>query len=95
MLAVAVRGRAAEHADDHVGSVRAHHVHDVSQQRVARPLRERFVSGLGEAVIERACEELLRAVEASRREQFTGADQAEPFLQLRTDQVLATLPARQ
>src|SRR5690606_17435909 len=57
------------------------------------PQRRGFLPRLREAVVERAREELLAAVERPRLQQLLGADDAERVEELGADEVLSTLAA--
>ena len=85
--------RAAEDRDDHLGAVPTDHAHDVLEDRIAGPVTPRLVLRLGEPEIVCAGEELGRAVQTPRREQFLGAEQAERVAQLGSDEVLPSLAA--
>ena len=95
MLAVAVARRAAEAQDDHVGTEAADHPNHVAEDFVAAPLLETFLGRFGEAEIDGAREELLRAVDAPGRQQLLGADDAELVALFGADQILPAFAARQ
>src|SRR5205823_1476571 len=68
--------------------------HDVSKDFVVIPDAHRFVSRFRKPEIGCSREELLRMIDASRIEQFLCSNNAEPLAQLRADQILAAVPAR-
>src|SRR3954462_13345800 len=68
--------------------------HDVGKNFVVTPDAQRFVSRFREPEISGSCEELPRVVDASRVEQSLCSNNPEPFAQLRSDQILAAVPAR-
>ena len=74
MLAVAVARRAGESQHDHVGLEAADHPHHVAQDFVVAPFLEGLLRRFGEAEIDGAREELLRAVDAPGGEQLLRAD---------------------
>ena len=80
-----------EPGDDHVGPERADHPHDVGNDGLAIPDRERLGGVLREAEVDGAGEELPAAVEAAGGEQLLGADHAQLFEELRADHVLAAV----
>src|SRR2546426_5393773 len=95
MLAVAVARRAREDRHHDLRPEPPDHVQHVGQQRVARPEPKRFLGRLGVPEIERAGEELAGAVELASGEELLGADDSKLGAELRADQVLAALPARE
>ena len=60
---------------------------------VVSPLGQRLGGCLGVAEVDGAAEKLLRAVDASRGQQFLGADQSEQVALFRADEVLAAFAA--
>src|SRR5512132_917731 len=68
--------------------------HNVSKNFVVTPEAHRFVSRFGKPEVGCSREELLRMVDASRIEQFLRSNNAEPLAEFRTNQILATVPAR-
>jgi hypothetical protein len=67
----------------------ADHGDHVAKKLLARPLAERLIRVLRKAEVDGAGEVLARSVEPASREQLTGSDQPETFLQLPTYSVLA------
>ena len=95
MLAVTVPGGAAEHRYDDLRAKTADGPHHVRENLLPGPLGERLVRGLGEPEVDGPGEELLAAVDGARRHQLVAADDAQPFPQLRADEILASLASRQ
>ena len=95
MLPVTVARRAGEHRDDDLRPERAHHLHDVAEQRILRPVLEGLGGGLREAEVVRAREELMRPVDAPRGEQLFRANHAERLAELVADEVLSAVAARE
>ena len=95
VLAVAVAWSPRKDRDDDMRLEGAHHGHHVKQERIVRPLRERFLRVLAEAVVVGACEVLPGPVDAARRQQLLGADHPEPLAQLIPDDILPAVTARE
>ncbi len=95
MLAVPVGRRARKDGDDDLGPEPADDVHDVLEERVARPEPERFVGGLREPEVVRAREVLPGAVQLPRGQEFFRANDAEAGPQLGPDEVLPAFAARE
>ena len=91
MLAAAVA--AAEEPGDDVGPQRPDVADVVADDLVVPPLLDRFLDAEREAEVDRAREELLRAVEAMHGQQLLGAEDAERLEQLRPDLVLPAVAA--
>ena len=80
---------------DDVWAECAHHLYDVVEQRILRPVISRFVRRLRESEIVRTPEILVRAVQPSRRQQLFGSNDTERFAELVADQILSTVAARE
>ena len=94
-MVLAAASAVGRHRDD---DVRAHHAdeaHDVGEDLVLAPLRERLLDAERVAEVDRAREELLGAVDAVRREQLLGAQDREREALLGAEVVLPALAARQ
>ncbi len=95
MLTVAVGLVPGEPRMDHERPEQPDHANHVAEHLAFAPLRLRFRQRLREAVVERAREELLAAIEPPRLKQFLRANDAQRVEQFRTDDVLPALAARQ
>ncbi len=95
VLAVAGLRRGREDRDDDLGLEPANDAHGVFEDRFLRPLLQCLVERPGVPEVERAGEELTGAVDAARRQQLLRANETELLAELRTDQVLAALTARE
>jgi len=95
MLAVAVARSTAKSQDDDVGTEAADHPDNVAEDLIVTPLLETFLGCFGESEIDGARKELLRAVDAPRREQLLGANDAELVALFGADQVLSALASRE
>ena len=84
-----------ETRDDDVGPEFADRPDRVGQNLVAIPEAQRLRGRLRESEIVRAREELLAVIDPARGQQFLGADDAQLFAQLRADQILPAVAARQ
>ena len=92
MLSAGVAGGRQRH--DHVGTNHADQPHVVGGDLLAAPFFERLVDPERVAEIDRPGEVLFRAVEAVKRRQLAGAEDAERFENLRADLVLSAVAAR-
>ena len=81
------------HRDDDVGPQHADQANVVASDFVAPPLVDHFLGIERVAVIDRAREVLLRAVDAMRRQQLGGAQHAEVAEELGADLVLTAFAA--
>src|SRR5438105_12170740 len=92
-VAAFARRRKARH--DHIGLKFADDPHDIGENSVAIPDRERLLRRFAEPEVERTREELFGAVDAARRQQLLRADDAEELAFFVADEVLAAVAARQ
>ncbi len=95
MLSVSISRRSAERRDDDVGPELANDPDHVPEQVLARPEGECLVRALRVPVVERPREELLPPVQAPRRHELTRSYHAQTLEELRTDQVLSAIAARE
>ena len=95
MLTVPVGLVAGKPRMDHERPERADDANHVAEHLAFVPLRLGLRQRLREAVVERAREKLLAAVEPSGLQQFLGANDAKRIEELWTDDVLAAFTARQ
>ena len=91
VLAVSVRRSSAEHRHNDLGTEGANHPDDVAEQRVSRPVLERFLGRLRIAEVVGPGEVLGRPVHPAGSEQLSRPHDAEPLAHLGADQVLAPL----
>jgi hypothetical protein len=89
----ALRGREA--CDDHIGAKFADDAHHVAKYLFAIPDAQRLVRALGEPKIRGAREELLRAVDFARGQQFLSANHAQSRAELAAEHILAAVAACQ
>ncbi len=95
MLPVSVAGRAAEQPYQHMRLERSHHSHHIAEQRIARPVFERFISALGEPEVVCAREVLHPVVKAPGGEKLLRANHSERLAELVPDQILSAISARE
>ena len=91
VLPVSVSRRAGPDRDDHLGTVCADHRDDVPEDLLPRPMGERLIGALREAVVEGTREELASTVHITGRLEFPGANDAETLAQLGPDDVLTAV----
>ena len=89
MLAMAVARRAAENADDDLGTKPPDHANHVLEDGVPGPMLPGLIDGFGEAEIIGPGEVLPCSIEPAGRKQLLGPDQTQRLAQLGSDQVLA------
>lgn len=92
MLAAAVAVR--PHGDDDVRPFATQRRDEIREHPLLAPRLHRLLDGEGVAEIHGAQEALFAAVDASRAEKFTGADQGQITPKFGADFVLAAFPAR-
>ena len=95
VVPMTIAGRAAEAQHDHIRAEAANVPDHVAQYLFAGPFCERFVGGFGKSEIDGSCEVLLRAVNAPRRKEFLGTDDAQFIALFRTNQILAAFASGQ
>ena len=95
VLPVTIDGCSREGCEDQVGPEGADHPGDVAQQLLLGPVAKRFLGRLRESEVEGAGEELEGSVDRPGRHELSGSYESEPLAQLSSDQILATVPARQ
>ena len=95
MLSVAVGRRSREDGDDDLRPESPDDVHDVLEDRIARPEPERFLGGFGKPEVVCPGEELPRAIQLTRREQLFGTNDPQRGTELGPDQVLTPFAARE
>ena len=95
VVAVSALARRGEARDDHVGAEAAYDPDHVGEHFVVAPDAEGLFGRLGEAEVNGAREELLRAVDATRGQKLLRAHESEQLALLRAEKVLAAVAARE
>jgi hypothetical protein len=73
----------------------AHDLHYITQQRLPRPVTVGFGGGLGVTKVVRSGEILMRAIDATSRQQFLSANDSQRLTQLVADQILPSIATRE
>src|SRR5438270_76962 len=94
-MAVAAFARRWKARDDYVGAEAAYDPDNVGEDFVVPPDAQGLFGRFGEAEVNRAREELLRAVNAARGQKLLRAHEAEQFALLRAEKVLPAVAARE
>ena len=94
MVAVGVAGLGGESGDDHVGAEGADDADDIREHLLVAPFVEGALEVFRVAKVDGAGEELLRAIETAGGEKFLCADNPQLRPELRPQQILSAIAAR-
>jgi hypothetical protein len=95
MVTVTVAGCPAEHRNHDLGPESPDHLHNVCQERLAGPERQRLGRGLGVPEVERTREILPPTIQGPRCLELPGTDDSETLEELRTDEILPPVAPRE
>ena len=95
VMAMRNSGHGRKSRDQHIRTKYSDDAHDVRKHLLMIPFGERLPVILGIAKVPRAAEELLAAINAPRRQQFLRANHSQLIAELRPEQILPAVPARE